>query len=159
MSRRIISSCVLAGFVVTQWAAMPHAHASDVSHDHDQTPHVHVGHIHDHGHSHKHSHGHRHTHQQKAPKLAQTRELTGLGIDSCRSNHHDSSAIYLPVSSTTFSSDCSQVKSHSLASLLLLTVNYEPVGLVPGFDENARYFAYDTAASCPLYLALRTLRI
>jgi hypothetical protein len=44
MIRRFISSCVLAGFIVAQWAALPHAHAlvSELIGDHDKTPHVHM---------------------------------------------------------------------------------------------------------------------
>src|SRR5262245_20646908 len=108
MFRRIVSSCVLAGFVVAQWASMPHAHATGAPHDHDQTPHIHVGHSHDHGCGHSHRHD--------TPAIEQGDELAGSQIQGVA--NHDSDAVYLPASQATASGDTSQHKLH-MASVIL----------------------------------------
>ena len=162
MYRRLISSCVLAGFVIAQWAAMPHGHAlgSQLPDDHAAIPHVHLAgigvssHKHEHGHEHATSHAHHHD--------AARADRQGMSHD-CRLSdigEHDEDAVYLPTSgsiATTSGADQSkQLTAHALLIFVDGTPSFDAI--VACHVASLRPPA-ESAPGCALYLALRALRI
>ena len=104
MFRRAVSLLVIAGLIVGQLAAIPHAHgamSAEEQREHDATPHFHnrwLGHPH-HDHAHPHG-GHSHSHSAKVhPKhskpASDDSSTQPLGLVPSGSAH-DADAIYLP---------------------------------------------------------------
>ncbi len=165
MYRRITSSCVLAGFIIAQWAAIPHAHAQGSSLDHDSTPHIHLdagGSSHSHSHSHKQKHGYRtkaaHDHCHATPTARHTASMRNCGVGSVPD--HDSDAVYLP-SPTPITTTSGVDHSKSIPTSIVLHT-YDNSIFSNTYTENlvaSLHPSHDYAPSCALYLALRTLRI
>jgi hypothetical protein len=124
-------------------AGAEHAHAgSNQPADHDARPHIHVGHA---GHSHHHDSGGNHSHSPQSETNSEEDE-------------HDSDAVYLPseISATLNKSvrprDDDRVTGTAAIDLSLSTT--------PFVNASERAFSPDEfGPACPLYLALRGLRI
>jgi hypothetical protein len=119
MYQRLVSSSVLAGFLVAQWAAMPHGHAHREPPNHNAAPHIHLSavlgssHNHDHRHAHGPSHVHRHAADVEHERVALNGDLVAV-LD------HDEDALYLPISASPTADGVDSIKS--LASPILLHV-------------------------------------
>lgn len=160
MARRIAVTLLLVAYLAGQWAAIPHAHAGDSQHaGHGTQSHIHVSwfgdHAHEHGSSHDHHHEHHgdesHSHQ---PAESSTDPANG-GCDG-----HDSDAVYLPeeVGQITIAAKTTNPIDESQFSLLLVVAAaIARPGTVTDF-ESAR-IAEECSPGCPLFLALRALRI
>ncbi len=162
MYRKIISSCVLAGFLIAQWAAIPHAHAQGNPLDHAAAPHVHLaaagGSSHAHGHSHEHKPSAGHDHCHATPAAIHTSTMQNCDVGSIPD--HDADAVYLP-SPTPIAATSGVDHSKSIATLIALHtfdssifIDSPTANLVASPHPSHNY-----APSCALYLALRTLRI
>jgi hypothetical protein len=159
MRRPFISSLLMIAYLVSQLAAVPHAHGAGTANqlfDHNARPHIHVSWIEhgDHSHDH-HSHdGHSHHHDREGSQSSPT----SSGSNS-EHGSHDNDALYLPndvgvsfPSKVVVSLDCLQSVStlgtFAIANPVAIS---EPsvVAVSPG----------ECRPDCPLYLALRALRI
>jgi hypothetical protein len=153
MFRRGVSLIVMLGFVTGQLGALPHAHGEiGEPFDHNCRPHVHVswfvhvGQCHDSGRTHHHQADGTHSH---LPACETTTEHDG----------HDSDAIYLsndirislPIKSVA-SFDSLQV-----GSTLVVAAVPTPMAISECLAD--AYAPDKCCAGCPLYLALRALRI
>ncbi len=161
MYRQLVSTCVLAGFLVTQWAAMPHSHALKHRPDDDATPHVHLaaahGAPHNHGHDH-HDQGSIHTHYHAVPAA----ELDVSRHECGRSDvaDHDANAVYLPAARSITPAR----GSDNCRLLTMPSIGWSGDG-VPVIDNRialhgtSLIWPREQMPRCPLYLALRALRI
>ena len=162
MFRRLISSCVLAGFVVAQWAAMPHGHApgTQLPDDHWGTPHIHLssffGSPHQHEHGHKNDSGDDHRHDT----LTGERECVS---DECRFSgtaDHDRDAVYLPSPvSISATGQTDQSKLLAVPAILHFADGAPFLNALPARHVASRCPPDERVSGCALYLALRTLRI
>jgi hypothetical protein len=149
MVRRFISSCVLAGFCVAHWAALPHAHATgtELRGDHDTTPHVHLEAL---GVS-----------TRSCTADGPSSELGWLTCDCalCCADH-DAHALYLPTLSTLRSA-ASQDQCRLLSIPTVLHFCEYLVRRPLEFKQflQATLSVRGSALACALYLALCALRI
>ena len=96
MFRRCLSLFAIAGFVASQLAAIPHAHAGaslPEQRRHNATPHFHAAH----GHGH-HSHHHSDSHSERHPNggAEHSDHSSGQPLGSCLSGaDHDADAIFV----------------------------------------------------------------
>jgi len=146
MFRCAITNLVLFGFIVSQLAAVPHAHGAtspDNQHRHDAFPHIHIGFG-------GHSQARKNT-TQRPPGLGEPR--TG--------NEHDNDAIYLPgAGAPALGNDRSQNLHHcglvSAAPLAMCSIG-------PASADASLTLPWrppdDDPPDCPLFLTLRTIRI
>jgi hypothetical protein len=141
MFRRTISSAVLMGFLASQLAMFPHAHAAE-SPDHHARPHVHVG-------------GHAHSHDDPHPTPQSDHEHPPCGFHA---EPHDHDAVYLPNSGPAQASSGSSVTQMVVA---LLNVDPRPVPLanIASARSGTRPCPDALPDDGPLFLDLRTLRI
>lgn len=163
MLRRIVSTCVLIGFIASQWAAVPHMHAHETDAKHGHTsPHMHLSWFGSstHMHGHEHGPGGTHHHQAAVPNdsSAATPSDQATGEDD-----HDGDAVYLPGgvprATTTSIAEALALKGQA-AHLALLAYD-------PGFAAElsatcctaSRRPPDERHPGCALYLTLRTLRI
>jgi len=157
MYRRIISSCVLAGFLVAQWAAIPHAHAEGNPLDHDTAPHAHFSAVGGLTHDHDHQHG-THDHCHATPIAARDSISPDSGASSVPD--HDLDAVYLP-STGSITATCG-VEHGKLAATPVVFHAFDSVLFFGTLNDTlvaAACPSSNYASSCALYLALRTLRI
>ncbi len=162
MYRRLISGCVLAGFVVAQWAAMPHGHApgTQLPPNHSARPHVHLASVenspHKHEHGHTHGSGRGHHHESPTGDCDKSPDECGVGSTA----DHDEDAVYLPtVVSITATGGTHQCKLLT-APAILHFVNGASFTSGPSACQFASLQLSDEhAPGCALWLALRTLRI
>lgn len=119
MFRRCVSLLVIAGFIASQLAAIPHAHgaaSAEQQREHDATPHFHwgwLGHADDdHGHSNS-GHGHSHPGQEisggsEPPSDGSEGQPLGTGLSS---SDHDADAFFIPKQAASASSAKNQLVS------------------------------------------------
>lgn len=151
MVRRFISCCVLAGFFVAQWAALPHAHAgwSESSGDHNLPPHMHLEAL--------------GLGVRNCPlDIPQTGGPSGLTCPCtfCCAANHDADAIYLPAFSTLAST--ANGDQGRLLSIPTVVHCWDKVTCNPlqsHLNLQATFSASRPASACPVYLALGVLRI
>jgi len=146
MFRRCISILLLLGFVASQLAAVPHAHAGRSDAGHDAHPHVHLAWFcHDHHGEREHDHD---SHESTPGR--------SIGTD----REHDCDAVYLsrnPLRNQSVETAVSDMRSTAVATL--------PVAVPSSFllSEQPSPVAADAlpsrAPNCALYLTLRALRI
>jgi hypothetical protein len=149
MNYRIITTFTLFAYLMGQWAVLPHAHA-EVDPAHSERPHFHVtlcganeGHTHDH-----HRDGNS---DSQYPQHSHVPESE---------RGHDCTAVYLPDEISSVSTTQKNVTpSDNLRPNEVLPVAsaIEFPSRVADFS-NAR-IAENCCPGCPLYLALRALRI
>jgi hypothetical protein len=146
MLRRFITSLVLLGFIVSQLAAMPHAHGADSpddQHRHDAHPHIHIWFG---GHSHA--------------RNIDLQEPPGLG-DQRDTDDHDADAIFLPgAGAPALGNDRSQsAHQGDLASTGRIGLS----AVCKANDKACKSLPWrppdDDPPACPLFLKLRTIRI
>jgi hypothetical protein len=162
MRRRCIKIVLIVAYLAGQLAGMPHAHSADgTAHvaDHSR-PHVHLSwvdhmrHVHDHEHhDHDHDHGHEdapdeHSHgQHPEPSSGQNQD-------------HNSDAVYLPDGAGAPSVVPSAVNASDAclpATTLLVMCTCMPAA--PSESSPDDLFPGECSFGCPLYLALRALRL
>jgi hypothetical protein len=147
MFRSAVSSLALVGYLASQLAMFPHAHAAATP-DLDSKPHVHMR-----GHSHSHSHPHSHNHGAPASDA----KLPPVGEQG--SQDHDQDALYLPNFGPARLQSSDNPLSQVLFGLLSIdgptvaptTAEMTAAGFLPAPD-----FLPDESL---LFLDLRTLRI
>jgi hypothetical protein len=162
MLRRCLSLMVLVGFLASQLAAMPHAHAAvsaDEQAEHDATPHFHLGsaghHHHDHGdsHSHKGQHSHQgHSKPAKVPADGQIAILDMPGID------HDATAISVTTAYASSASGDERVATdrHDSCDVEAWAFRSDAPPMVRPIPWHPPDEAWDGSG---IYLTLRNLRI
>jgi len=154
MLRRCISTLVLIGFVASQLAAVPHAHAGlspEAQRKHDAQPHVHVGH----------SHGHSHSHGGHSNEYAGDKPSPTKSAPPPEGTEHDANAVYLSGGASAPITVRQQHTSESIRSLLAANdgVNVawlylpQPAAAAPIRPPDAH------AGSSKVFLTLRNLRI
>ena len=163
MFRRVVSTCVLIGFIAGQGAAIPHAHAHETdAEDGHASPHVHLSWFgrSTHGHDHEHGPGGTHRHQAAVPNDSSAATPNGQATGE---NDHDGDAVYLPGEvprATTTSLDEALALKGQAAHLALLA--FDPgfaAGLSATHCTAFRRPPDERHPGCALYLTLRTLRI
>lgn len=157
MFRRLITTCVLAGFLAVQWAVIPHSHGVSTEPSHDDAPHVHLSLSH-HGHDHSHAGCHAHPHQSE-----------GVAADSARKqqavsnvDRHDGDAVYFAAGSTETVVDAIQkcpdqspsAQSPAISADVCLLNKSSTASIV-----NVLEAPDNGAPSCARFLSLRSLRI
>jgi hypothetical protein len=161
MFRRSISWLVIAGFVASQMAAIPHAHGGMSPAEqlrHNATPHFHC-HSHCHG-DHDHSHGeqvHKHSVQRQAARVAFDGELLLKGPSDAE--HHDAFAVFMPLQTGVVSAP-----GQNLAHASQLTTIFSPAeSLHESYSSRngtLRWHPPDKVEDASgTYLTLRNLRI
>jgi hypothetical protein len=136
-------------YLASQLAIVPHAHGRSgegQSSDHDARPHFHVSWF---GHA-EHDHHHDHVGGQSRPHSSEP--------DTDRGDH-DSDAIYLPNDTGLSLPGQSFVAPDNLQVVSTLTVAAAPVPTANSNRVADAFFAGECSPGCPLYLALRALRI
>jgi hypothetical protein len=99
MYRRLVSISMLAGFLMAQWAAMPHGHAHREPLNHDASPHVHLSAVSGSSHSHEHRHAHG-AGQVNGHAADMAHEQVAPNGDLSPVSDHDDDAVYLPSSAS-----------------------------------------------------------
>ncbi len=162
MFRRLISSCVLAGFLVAQWAAMPHGHARGTQLPDDLTasPHIHLssffGSSHDNGHSHRNEPGHIHRYDTPTGERECVLDECGLvGIVD-----HDKDVVYLPtLVSIAAAGGINQCKLLTTPVVPHFLVGAAFLNAAPSHHVASLRRPDERDSGCALFIALRTLRI
>jgi hypothetical protein len=157
MRRRLITMCVLAGFLAAQWAVSPHSHGVSTEPSHDEAPHVHLSFSH-HGHDHSHTNCHAHLHQPECVVADCAEEQQGV----TNPGGHDGDAVYFAAGSTESVVDAiqkcpdqspsAQLPAISAAVCLLAKSSTASTVYMPEAPDNG-------APSCARFLSLRSLRI
>lgn len=159
MARRIAVTLLLVAYLAGQWAAIPHAHADggDAQHSGQGTQsHIHVSWFGDHAHEHGSSQHHHHGDESHSHQPAES--STDLANGSC--DGHDSDAVYLPEELgqiTVAAKIANSIDDSQYSALLVMAAAIARPGKVADF-ESAR-IAEECIPGCPLFLALRALRI
>ena len=155
MARRCTTTLLMMAYLASQLAMVPHAHGASGENqpcDHNARPHVHVacfdhvGHSHDDGHTH---------HQE----CVDSNSLAAVSDTSTRQDDHDSDAVYLPNDPWGSLPTKSVASSGNLQviSTLVTAVAHTPTAISECLsDVNS---PDECSPGCPLYLALRALRI
>lgn len=155
MYRRLITSCVLAGFLAAQWAASPHSHGLSTEPSHGDASHFHLPFCH-HGHEHSHASGHTHASGSIADNTAE--EQRGLS----NAKGHDENAVY-------FAAGCTE----SIVDAVQKCPNQSPSAQLPAISADVCLLNESSTASivnkpeapdngapsCARFLSLRSLRI
>ncbi len=154
MLRRVISTWVLAGFVVAQWAATPHGHdlGSQTPRDHGALPHVHLGRFAAHHHAHEHGHADRSDGRAVAKHASRTWGLVSLA-------DHDGDAVYLPTTVTVSLAERADQLAKCVAPLLHDVGGELNVDLLTARDAASPVTSSQRMPSPDVCLALRALRI
>ena len=163
MIRRFLSTLLMACYVASQLAALPHSHASQPA-GHGGSPHVHgdwltrlvSGDAHPHAHPHAggghHHHGKGHSHSHDKPQPISTPAVPG--------EHHDNDCVYLPDAVTSVKQDRPADWLTQFDELIAPVQTpcdaANPVILHGSLLHNS---PSRLAGGCALYLTLRTLRI
>lgn len=172
MFRRCVSLCVLAVFLASQLAAVPHAHGAtspEEQQKHSATPHFHCEWFGDTDHDHDHSHGgHSHSHagqqQEDCPKPksddSQDRQPQGTGLSG---TDHDADAIFVFVSGQACTASTTSYKDLAASAWQLVALARLPdclsdlqARLSPSFRGHPPDEVLDDS---DIYLTLRNLRI
>lgn len=160
MLRRIVIFMSLIAYLAGTFASMPHAHAGDSTVDHsrrDAKRHLHVSWLGDHGHRHRHDHDgadHRHCdHSHHGDEAAIER-----GAEAPAG--HDQDAAYLPDevgSAVTTVKHVAAVDALAACNWMFQAASAEwnTCGVRGAACQNTA----ESSIGCPLFLALRTLRI
>jgi hypothetical protein len=154
MIRRCTTTLLMMVFLAGQLAVVPHAHASCIQEqppDHDARLHVHVS-CFDHD-EHSHDDGHLHHHEcdngHSQPHASQ----------SIPAQDHDRDAVYLP----TNAGDSLLVKSVVPPGSFQVVASFVVAATLAPSAASESWAAADfpdkCSPGCPLYLALRALRI
>lgn len=155
MAQRFTTTLLLMAYFASQLVVVPHAHDdSSISQpsDHNSRPHVHVSWFGQAAHSHGSGHAHHHGCDENCPSTAATDANTGH-------QDHDSNAVYLP---------CDAGISLAISSMILLdyqqinsTLSIAAISTPTTVSEvgSHEYSPDKCIPGCPLYLALRALRI
>lgn len=161
MFRRCVTFLVIAGFLASQLAAIPHAHgvaSAKEQQKHDATPHFHYewfGHAgHDHGHSHP---GQRHGLGQEAPSSDNSDgQPLGIGLSGAA---HDSDAVFVPRQAVFAASSKDRVvAAWQLAALVALHDFLGDHKWIP--NPSPRWHPPDQILDASdTYLTLRNLRL
>lgn len=155
MVRRYMSTLLLFAYLASQVAMVPHAHGAERGHQPSsqaERPHVHASWFEGVGHSH--GDGHTHHHKRDASRSQPTSSDANAGHED-----HDDDAVYLQ-SDTTIS-----LLSKSVTTPDILQVNVTAlaaavsVPIVVGECIADANLPGECSSDCPLYLALRALRI
>ena len=157
MFRRLITTCVLAGFLAAQWAVSPHSHGVSTEPSHNDAPHVHLPFCH-HGHDHSHADCHAHSHQAECVAADSAEEQQGVS----NADGHDGDAVYFAAGSTESvvnavqkcpdQSPSAQSPAISADVCLLNESSTASIVNLPEAPDNG-------APSCARFLSLRSLRI
>ena len=147
--QRVLSAVLALLFLPCSFvnAGAGHAHAgSNQPADHDAWPHIHVGHSGHAGHSHHHDSGGNHSH---SPPFETNSE----------EDEHDSDAVYLPseISATLLNKSVRPRDDDRRTATAAIALG---LSATPFVNASERAFSPDEfGPACPLYLALRGLRI
>jgi len=160
MLRRSQSIVLTVGYLASQLAAVPHAHGQSGDSqpsDHSARPHFHVSWFgrHDHSHDdHSQDDGHTHHHERDGTHPQPPSSESNAGHDD-----HDSDAVYLPNDTgVSLPSKCvGSPDSLQVVSTLVIAAVNMPAAVSECLTD-ARP-PDKCSPDCPLYLALRALRI
>jgi hypothetical protein len=160
MKRRIVTAVALIAYLAGQWAALPHAHAGERNSDHsghNSRPHVHFSWFGHDGHSHAHEHDgadhHRSRHSRRSAEPVCDASLE-------KPADHESDAIYLPDevgAAATAAKNATTVDLLVISPFMSSAISMGPADGIA--DTTAWRIADESSIGCPLYLALRALRI
>jgi len=145
---------LMLGYLAGQLAVVPHAHgrcSENQPSDHNTRPHIHVAWFEHVGHSH--DDGRIHHHECDGSHSQSASSDSNAGHDG-----HDSDAVYLPndIGVSLPSQSVTSLDSLQAVSMLALAVPTPTAISERLADAN---FAGECSPGCPLYLALRALRI
>src|SRR5688572_9805273 len=146
--QRVLSAVLALLFLPCSFvsAGAGHAHAgSNQPADHDPRPHIHIGTGHA-GHSHHHDSGGSHSHSPPSETNSEEDE-------------HDSDAVYLPseISATLLNKSVRPLDNDRLTGTAAIGLGLSTTPFVNSSER--AFFADEFVPACPLYLALRALRI
>lgn len=150
MSRQILTSLLVAGYMAGQFVAAPHAHAvADIQESSQAAPHVHLNGHADTSRCHHHSH---------APCSNQSAESEHVQIAG--DLEHDSDAVYLPngINTAVLAKSTSAPTSFdacSASACTLITASLWDSSNCVGTTR----FGGGSSSECDLFLAVRALRI
>lgn len=161
MVHRCLTLVLVTAYLATQMALVPHAH-DDSQHSPEARPHVHVSwldgeHSHHAGHTHRASHihhvDHAHHHGTEGEHVAAPQSEPANQPD------HESDAVYLSEETPTISSG----PEFDVVNNLLVIATFSTVATISPTELSTAWakpnFSDKCSPACPLYLALRTLRI
>jgi hypothetical protein len=159
MLRRSLSIALILGYLASQLAAVPHAHggsSENQSSGHNVRPHIHISsfNLFDHSHDRHSDDGHAHHHE-----CDDSHSHSASSSSNAEHDDHDNDAVYLPndtgfslPSKSVVSLDCLQsVSTLAIAAIATPAARSEPSAVA--------YSPGECSLGCPLYLALRALRI
>jgi hypothetical protein len=145
----------MLGYLASQMATVPHAHGrcgENQPSDHNARHHVHVSWFEhdDHSHDGGHSHHHECDEGNSQPPLSES---------NAEHDGHDSDAVYLPNDTGVSLASNSVVSLGSFQVVSTLAIAAVPTPTVFSESLAAAYSSDNCSSGCPLYLALRALRI
>ena len=155
MVHRCLTLVLVTAYLATQMAMLPHAHEGDKA-SHETSPHVHVSwldgeHTHHASHTHHENHAHHHGSEDEHDAAPQP--------EPANQQDHESDAVYLSEETPTISSGA----EFDAISNLLAIATFSTVATISPTELSTAWakpnFADKCSSACPLYLALRTLRI
>jgi hypothetical protein len=161
MVHRCLTIVLITAYVATQMAMVPHAHEGSNA-SHETRPHVHVSwldeeHSHHAGHTHHVNHAHQDGHAHHHGCEAEHAPAPQPGPEN--QHDHESDAVYLSEETPVISSGLEfDVVSNLLGiATLSIVATVSPLELSTAWARPN--FSDKCSPACPLYLALRTLRI
>ena len=153
MFRRYMSIISMLAFLAGQLASVSHAHAViGESSGHDDRPHVHVACVVHSDHCHEDEHSHQHT-------VCGDLSHTPACDPQTEQEKHDRDAVHLPNVLGDSLHAKTVVALGQLQVHLALVVAVVPVSTYGAESSGEAFFPSECSDTCPLYLALRALRI
>lgn len=155
MIRRYTSTLLLFAYLASQLAMVPHSHGAESGHQpsgHNICPHFHTSWFENVGHSH--GDGHTHHHKRDASHSQPTSSDANSGHED-----HDNDAVYLQSDTTVSLPSKSVTTPDSLQVNVTALVAAVPVSIVVDECIADANLPGECSSDCPLYLALRALRI
>jgi len=157
MARRYTTSLLMMAYLASQLAMVPHAHGAsseNVPSDHNARPHVHVSWFHHENHGHE--HGDEHKHNQDCHHGDESHSQPAANTEP---DDHDSDAVYVPNHTALSLSTKSAPTPDSFELVSTLTIATVPMPMAISRCSSGAYLPDECSSGCPLYPALRALRI
>jgi hypothetical protein len=154
MVRHFTTTLLMMVFLASQLAVVPHSHGAiclEQHRGHDARPHIHVSWF---GQA-EHAHGEGHTHHQECGGSQCQPSLT----DSDSGHDHDSDAVYLPNDAGDSLPTKCVIAPDNIHVVALLGIALTPTRTAISESWAVADFHDKCSSGCPLYLALRALRI
>jgi hypothetical protein len=155
MARRCTTTLLMMAYLASQLAMVPHVHGASGENepcDHNARPHIHVSWFDHAGHSRDDGHAHHHECDANHSQLPSSDSNAGR-------DGHDSNAVYVPNDTAVSLPGTGVILLDSLQVVSTLAIAAIPTPTA-NFERLAdAYSPGESSPGCPLYLALRALRI